>query len=141
MYAVLTGEDGFVGLSSEKLQAEIDEKAGRQLVSLQDSLKDLVKKLAGKMPPSTEQAHVATDAAVVPPAAGTEVVAREVSDSATVAESHVDEPGEVKPPADTPRGEGTVKRPLATLDDLRSMRKTASVANYHRLKDQSTKPE
>ena len=142
MYSVLTNEAGFTGLSADQVQAEIDERAGRQLVSLQDSLKDLAKKLAGKIPeaPSTEEAHVATDAAVVPPAAGAEVAAREVSDSATVADSHVDEPGESKP-GDAPRGEGTVKRPLATLDDLRSMRRTASVDTYRRLKENSTKPE
>ena len=143
MYSVLTNEAGFTGLSADQVQAEIDERAGRQLVSLQDSLKDLAKKLAGKIPeaPSTEQTQVATDAAVVPPAAGTEVAAREVSDSATVADSHVDEPGKEAPPADAPRGEGTVKRPLANLDDLRSMRRTASVDIYRRLKDQSTKTE
>ena len=143
MYSVLTNEAGFTGLSADQVQAEIDERAGRQLVSLQDSLKDLAKKLAGKIPeaPSTEQTQVATDAAVVPPAAGTEVAAREVSDSATVADSHVDEPGKETPPADAPRGEGTVKRPLANLDDLRSMRRTASVDIYRRLKDQSTKTE
>src|ERR1035438_1003998 len=143
MYSVLTNEAGFTGLSADQVQAEIDERAGRQLVSLQDSLKDLAKKLAGKIPeaPSTEQTQVATDAAVVPPAAGTEVAAREVSDSATVADSHVDEPGKETPPADAPRGEGTVKRPMANLDDLRSMRRTASVDIYRRLKDQSTKTE
>jgi hypothetical protein len=141
MYSVLTGEAGFTDLSADQIQAEITERAGRQLISLQDSLKDLAKKLAGKIPEATspEQAHVATDAAVVPPAAGTEVEVHEVSDSATVAESTADQPGVVPPAGDAPRGEGTVKRPLATLEDLKSMRKTAAVDTYRRLKENSTK--
>ena len=69
---VLLGKSGFSGLSSDEIQKEITERAGRKLNSLQDSLTDLLKELPG----ATLQ--VASD---VTPSAG---AVREVSDSAKV---------------------------------------------------------
>ena len=141
MYSVLTGDTGFTGLSADQIRAEIGERSMRQLVSLQDSLKDLTKKLSVQVPEETAplaeqtQQDGADDAK---PAPDHEVASREVLDNAQVQDS-TDQPKEPESGSrEAQRGEGTVARPVATLEDLRSMRRTAAVDNYLRLKAADT---
>jgi hypothetical protein len=124
MYSVLSGEVGFKGLSADQVKTEIEERTTRQLVSLQDALSDLIKKLEIAVPAEEKLVD------------GAPLAPKPVDDKTAIADS-TDQPQESTPGSnETPRGDG-VAVPVATLDDLRSMRKSASVATYRRLKNDS----
>ena len=124
MYSVLSGEVGFKGLTADQVKDEIAERATRQLVSLQDALSDLIKKLDLAVPAGEKL----TDTAPIAP--------KPVDDKTIIADA-AEQPQEPTPGSkETPRGDG-VALPVATLDDLRSMRQSASVATYRRLKSDS----
>lgn len=144
MYSVLSGEKGFVGLSQDKIQAEISQRATRQLVSLQDSLQDLKQKLSISVDLPAEEKPVEDGADA--PAETNEAGTKPVDDNANVQDS-ADQPGEVTPAEadaqaeETPRGEGTTARPFATIEDIRAMREQASVDLYRRLKQETQNTE
>jgi len=130
MYSVLSGEVGFKGLSADQAQAEIEERTGRQFVSLQDALRDLIKKLAIPVP-STDGSEEKLAAPAIAP--------KSVDDNAVIVDA-AERPQEPAPGSkETQRGDGVT--PVATLEDLRSMRQTASVETYRRLKTNSQKTE
>jgi hypothetical protein len=130
MYSVLSGEVGFKGLTADQAQAEIEERTGRQFVSLQDALRDLIKKLAIPVP-STDGSEEKLAAPAIAP--------KSVDDNAVIVDA-AERPQEPAPGSkETQRGDGVT--PVATLEDLRSMRQTASVETYRRLKTNSQKTE
>lgn len=87
--AVLLGEKGFTGLSDEQIQEEITSRSKRRLVSLQDGLEDLLKKLPGfegqaSAVKPTEAVREVSDNARVEEPAPTDAEASEGSDTAPV---------------------------------------------------------
>jgi hypothetical protein len=145
MYSVLASEAGFAGLDAAGIEKEISERSQRQLVSLQDSVKDLQRKLqvaegvttkttAVVEPPATTDA---TAEAVVEGTSTEGAAAGEISDTAKVTDS-TDQPTNADSTgSEEPAGQGSVNIPFATLDDIRALRTSNAVSFYRQLKNKN----
>lgn len=133
-YAILAKETGFVGLADAQIADAIEERAQRQLVSLQDSLKDLQKKLS--LPvldipnPSQTQDAPATEAS-------TEIPLQPVQDSAQVPADPNQQPAAAAAPA--PREQDTVLLPRLMVTDVLALQKAHSRSRYLQLKAETEK--
>jgi hypothetical protein len=121
MFEVLSGQ-----LTADQVQQEIEERSTRQLVSLEDSLKDMRRKLAVANPAlAIVKPAAATDAAV------SEVRPKEVSDNVRV-EDTVDQPA-VTTDGEAQRGTDKPLCPRLTTLDMQALQRQAASDRYHSL--------
>lgn len=145
MYSVLANEPGFAGLDSAGIEKEISERSQRQLVSLQDSIKDLQKKLQ-----ITDAVTTKETAVVEPPAPAVEAAvetavegadkegasAGEIADTATVTDANDQPTTNTDRASGEPEGQA-VAIPFATLDDIRALRTSSATNLYRQLKNKN----
>jgi hypothetical protein len=147
MYSVLSGDAGFQGLDSAGIEKEISERSQRQLVSLQDSIKDLQKKLQLTDGVSTKATAVVEPPAATAAAETTEAAegtdsqegasAGEIADTAAVTDANDQPTTNTDGESGEPIGQGSVAIPFATLDDIRALRTSSATNLYRQLKSKN----
>jgi hypothetical protein len=126
---IVSGSKAYQGLDAVQIQAEIERKSKRHLISLQDNVEDLMDRL-----PSFKQA--------APEQKPKTEVAKEVSDNAHVQDEQKpdNQAGEKTDAAgdQTQEANGTAQMPILSLQDLKLARKSRAVAQYRQLKSKKT---
>lgn len=120
-----SGNTTYQGLDASQIQAEIERKSKRHLISLQDAVEDLLDRI-----PTFKQAAPETKTSTE--------VAKEINDGAAANTTEKPET-DSKSTGETPSGHGTVQQPVITLSDLRHVQKSQAVAQYRELKNKIKK--